>query len=194
MYKKVLCYLLGLILAGLALATWALAQPAGRFQPPPGGGYQQQPGGPAGAGFEGQFQSIKRTQMGPMLGVSQQTVDQLLQIEARYQSRRQQLIQDSKADFQRLRQLMDQPAPSDQEVKAVLTDIKQKKREMEELQSRQGAEEEALLTPVQQARYIIYLKGLLKEARSVKGRGQPGETMPYGGPTPREIPVSRPPR
>ncbi len=178
MPKKILCYFLGLILTGIASATWA--------QAPPGGGM--------GGGFDNQFQQVKRTQMPQKLGVSQQTVDQLLQIEARYQSRRQQLVQESKGDFQRLMQIMNQPSPSDQEVKAILSDIKRKKIEMEQLQTRQGEEEEALLTPVQQARYIVYLKGLLKEARSVKGgRGQ-GETMPFTPQTPREIPVSRPAR
>lgn len=175
MHKSALCYLLGLILTALASATWALAQP----------------GGGMGGGFDSQFQQVKRTQMPQKLGVSQQTVDQLLQIEARYQARRQQLIQESKDSFMRLLQVMNQPSPSDQEVKAILSDLKRKKKEMEGLQTRQGEEEEALLTPVQQARHIIYLKGLLKEARSVKGRGQ-GETMPFTPGGPREIPVSRP--
>ncbi len=183
MYKKIFCYCLGLILTGTVAANLALAQPMGQ---PPG-----QPGGARGAGFQARFQEIKRTQMGPALGVNQQTVDQLLQIEARDQPTRQQLIRDSKQEFQRLQQVMSKSSPSDQEVKAILDRIKQNQRQMQDLQRRQGDEEEALLTPVQQARYFMYQRTLLKEARNVRGGG-PGEEAPLMPQGPREIPVSRP--
>ena len=77
MCKKILCYCLGLILAGMASLAWGT-------------------GGPVmgGASFQDQFREVKRTQMGQTVGVSQQTVDQLLQIEARYQPMRQQLIRE----------------------------------------------------------------------------------------------------
>ena len=42
--------------------------------------------------------------MGPALGVNQQTVDRLLDIERRYEPGRRQLIQDMKMDYQRLQQ------------------------------------------------------------------------------------------
>lgn len=175
MRKKILWYCLGLILAGMASATWALAQP----------------GGARGGGFQDRFREVKRTQMGPALGVNQQTVEKLLQIESRYQPQRQQLIQGMKGDYRRLQQAMSQPRPSDQEVRTILSDMKQKKQAMQDLQTRQGEEEDALLTPVQQARYLMYLRGLLKEARNIKGGG-PGETTPMMPQGPREIPVSRP--
>lgn len=189
MSNKVLRHFLGLILAGLASATWALAQPMGQpmGQPP------VQPGNGRGGGFQAQFQEIKRTQMGPALGVNQQTVDQLLQIEQRYKPVRQQLIRESMVEYRRLEQLMNQPSPPDQEVRAILASIKQKQREMQDLQARQGAEEDALLNPVQQARYLMYQRKLLKEARNIKGGG-PGEAAPFTPSPPREIPVSRPGR
>ena len=185
MHTKIICYCLGLILAGMTAATVALAQPGGQ---PMG-----QPGGARGGGFQARFQAIKRTQMGPAVGVNQQIVDQLLQIEARYQPQRRQLIRDSKQEFHRLQQTMSQPSPSDQEVKAILDSIKRKQREMQDLQRRQGDEEDALLSPVQQARYFMYQRSLLKEARNVQKEG-PGETMPLMPHRPREIPVSRPAR
>jgi hypothetical protein len=189
MHKKILCYCLGLILAGMAAATMALAQPMGQpMGQPPG-----QPGGARGTGFQARFQEIKRTQMGPAVGVNQQTVDQLLQVEQRYKPLRQQLIKESIGEYRRLQQVMTQPSPSEQEVKGILSNIKRKQREMQDLQARQGAEEEALLTPVQQARYLIYQRKMLQEARSVKGGG-PGESAPMMPQGPREIPVSRPAR
>lgn len=197
MFKRVLFYFLGLILAGMAGTSWTLAQPAGGM----GGGYQAQPGGGMGGGFRPQpsamgegfqdkFREVKRTQMGPALGVNQQIVERLLQIEQRYQPMRQALIRDMKTEYRRLAQVMSQPSPSDQEVKVILDNMKRKQQEMQTLQLRQGEEEEALLSPVQQARYIMYQKSLLKEARNIKGG--PGETAPFSPQPPREIPVSRP--
>jgi Spy/CpxP family protein refolding chaperone len=177
MPKKILFYFLGLILAGMASATWALAQPAEGFR--------------GGGGFQERFQQVKRIQMGPALGVNQQTVDQLLQIEQRYQPGRRQLIQDMKTDYQRLQQVMSQPAPPEQEVWAILSDMKRKKQEMQDLQTRQGEEENALLTPVQQARYLMYNLSLIREARSVR-RGGPGEAGPFAPEGPREVPVINP--
>jgi Spy/CpxP family protein refolding chaperone len=192
MFTRVLFYFLGLILAGMAGTSWVLAQPgggAGGGFRPPAGGYQAQPSA-VGEGFQDKFREVKRTQMGPALGVNQQTVDRLLQIEKRYQPLRQALIRDMKTEYRRLGQVMSQPSPSDQEVKVILSNMKRKQQEMQNLQLRQGEEEEALLTPVQQARYIMYQKSLLKEARSIKGG--PGETAPFTPQVPREIPVSRP--
>ena len=88
--------------------------------------------------------------------------------------------------------------------------MKRKRLEMLNLQQRKDDEETALLTPMQQARYLMYLMSLIKEARNVKsgaggsgGRGRPGVVGGPGGtggpggmaiPTlrPSEIPVSRP--
>ena len=152
-----------------------------------------QAGSGRGGGFQAQIQEIKRTQMGPALGVNQQTVDQLLQIEQRYKPLRQQLIRESVVEYRRLEQLMDQPSPAEPEIRTILTNIKQKQKAMQELQPREGAEEEALLNPVQQARYLMYQRKLLKEARNIKGGG-PGEAAPFTPSPPREIPVSRPGR
>jgi hypothetical protein len=107
---------------------------------------------------------------------------------------------------------MSQPSPPEQEVKLLLAEMKRKRLEMLNLQQRKDDEETALLTPMQQARYIMYLMSLIKEARSIKGggSGQSGQTRPgvVGGPggmgtpgglvvptlRPSEIPVSRPPQ
>jgi Spy/CpxP family protein refolding chaperone len=177
MPKKILYYCLCLILAGMAAATMALAQP----------------GGGVGGGFQERFREIKRTQMGPALGVNQQTVDQLLQIEQRYRPQRHQMILEAKTEFQRLEQALNQPNPSNQEIKAILDNIKRKEQEINALKQRQDVDEMAILTPVQYGKYILYQKKLMREARSVKG-GDQGETAPIIPQGPREIPVSRPAR
>jgi len=186
MPKKLFFYFLCLMLGGMASAPGALAQPAGVFQAGGGPG-----GGPGGGGFQQRFQQVKLQQMGPVLGVNQETVDRLLDIERRYEPGRRQLIQSMRMDYQRLQQDMSQAAPPPGEVEAILSDMKRKKQEMQDLQTRQGEEEDALLNPVQQARFLMYNQSLMREARSVK-RGGPGEggTFTPGGP--REVPVINP--
>jgi Spy/CpxP family protein refolding chaperone len=185
---------LGLTLAGTSLA-WG--QPGREF---------------GGGDFQDRFLEVKRTQLGPALGVNQQTVDKLLAIDARYKPLRHQLVTGMKSDMQRLQQLMSQPNPPEQQIKPLLADMKRKRLEMLNLQQRKDDEESALLTPMQQARYLMYLMSLIKEARSIKGgggksgdHGRPGVVGGTGGlgapaampvPTlrPTEIPVSRPAR
>ncbi len=195
MRRRILFLFLGLTLAGASLA-WG--QPGREF----GGG----------GGFQDKFLEVKRTQLGPALGVNQQTVDQLLAIDARYKPLRHQLVSGMRSDMQRLQQLMSQPSPPEAEIRPLLAEMKRKRLEMLNLQQRKDDEETALLTPMQQARYLMYLMSLIKEARNVKsgagahdGRGRPGIVGGQGGmggpggiavPTlrPSEIPVSRPPQ
>jgi len=168
---------LGLTLAGASLA-WG--QPAGE---------------PAGGAFQDQLLEVKRKQLGPLLGVNQQTVDKLLAIDVRYKPLRHQMIVAMMNDWRRLEQVMTQASPSEQEIKTILSNLRQRKEEMHNLQQRQGDEEIAILTPVQQARYLIYQRSLLKEARSIKSGA--GGTGGQGAPAlrpPQEIPVSRPPQ
>ena len=180
MSKKILCGFLGLMLAGTAMATSVLAQPGGG--PGRGGGY-------AGGGFQARFQDIKRQQLGPTLGVNQQIVDRLLEIDRRYHPLRQQMIRAAKTEFQRLEAALNQPNPSNQEIKTILDSVKGKEREITALKQRQDDEEMAILSPLQYARYIMYQKNLMREARSIKGG--PGGTAPMVPRPPTELPVSR---
>lgn len=176
MARKIISGALGLMLAWLGAASLALAQPGG-----PGNG----PGK-----FQDRFLEVKRSQMGAALSIDQRTVDRLLLIEQRYKPMRQQLIGESKTEFLRLKQVMSQPNPPEQEVVRILTSMEQKQREMEKLKQRQNDEEKAALSPVQYARYILYLQGLMREARGSKGG--PPRGMPLTPMEPREIPVNRP--
>jgi Spy/CpxP family protein refolding chaperone len=168
-----------LVFLGLTLALGLAAAPA-----------LAQPGEGLG-GFQGKLLEIKRSQLGPALGVDQRTVDKLLEIDQRYKPLKEQSIRKIRAELRHLHQAMNQPSPSEAEVNAILTNMRRKKREMLNLQERKDQEEMAILTPVQQARYLIYLMSLIREARSIKGG--PGRAAPLGpGKAPREVPVSRP--
>jgi len=141
-------------------------------------------------GFQDRLLQVKRSQLGPALGVNQQTVDQLLAIESRYKPMRRQLIMGIRSDVQRLQQLMSQGGPpAEREIVAVLGDLKRKRLEIHNLQQRQDGEETAILTPMQQARYLMYHMSLIKEARSIKGGpggpgGRPAPGVMMGSPGP----------
>ena len=104
MFRRILFVFLGLTLAGASLA-WG--QAGGEL---------------GGGGFQDRFLEAKRNQLGPALGVNQQTVDKLLAIDARYKQLRQQLVAGMENDVQRLQQLMSQPSPPEQEIMALLAE------------------------------------------------------------------------
>lgn len=189
--------ILGLILSGTLAPALAQSQgqfggvPPGQYGSPPPGQYGSAPQSQYGAPFQEQLQEIKRSQLGPTLGVDQATVDRLLQIEQRYRTLKGQVNQGAMADMQRLQQIMANPNPPEAEVRAILENMNKRVQDSRDLQQRQQQEEMAVLTPVQQARYIMYKMQILKEARSVKkGPGTPGPIGPGKGP--REVPVYRP--
>lgn len=157
------------------------------------------PGGPGGPGGGSQYQlmEIKRQQLGPALGVDQRTVEQLLNIDRRFQPQRQQLNQAAKAEFQNLSRIMSQQNPPEEQVRQSLQAVRQKRLDMLNLQQRQEKEEMAVLTPIQQARYLLFQMGLrrqmMKEAKGQRhGPGGPQPVAPR--PDLREVPVVGPPR
>ncbi len=163
---------LGLTLAGLASAGWAFDPPAsshGRFQ--------------------SELMEIQRSQLGPTLGIDQRTVDQLLQVEQRYKLQKQQLNKEAITEMQRLQQVMQNPNPREADVRAILEVMNRKRLEILKLQQHQQEEEMAILTPIQQARYLMYKMQILKEARSLRGApGGPKSMQPITpGPEPREV-------
>lgn len=173
MRPHVLLGFLGLTLALTASAPFSLAQPV------------KGPGG-----FQNELQQVKRSQLGPILGVDQRTVDQLVKIDQKYNPLKEQARRQAKTAFGQLQQMMRNPSPPEAEVRALLDSLLRQEQETVNLKQRQTEEERAILTPVQQARYILYLQQMMKEARSIKGG--PGGVAPMIPGGPREIPVSRP--
>ena len=142
-----------------------------------------------------QYQAdFKRQNLGAALGVDQNTVDRLLQIDQKYRSQKRQATQNARGSFQQLQRVMSQPQPSDQEVAAILDNMMKLRQEKLALEQNQLQEEKSVLTPVQQAKYILLLMNMrqqvAKEAQRVRS-GPQGMPLP-AKPGPREVPVSRP--
>lgn len=135
---------------------------------------------------------VKRSKLGPALGVDQRTVDALLQIDQKYRVQKEQAKREAMTAFQQLQQAMGKPNPSDQEVQAILDRMMHSRTETLNLQQRQFNEEMSVLTPVQQARYLMFLMSMRKqvaqEARELKAG--PKASKPIT--PPRELPVMRP--
>jgi len=142
-----------------------------------------------------QYQTdFKRQNLGAALGIDQNTVERLLQVDQKYKSQKRQATQDARAAFQQLQRAMSQPQPSEQEVAAVLDNMMRLRKAKLDLEQHQLQEEKSILTPVQQAKYILMLMNMrqqvAKEAQRVRGAPQ-GVPLP-AKPGPREVPVSRP--
>jgi hypothetical protein len=138
---------------------------------------------------------FKRQNLGTALGIDQAKVERLLQIDQKYKSQKRQAIHDAKAAFQQLQQVMSQPQPPEKEVAGILDNIMSLRKEKLTLEQQQLQEEKSILTPVQQARYILVLMNMrhqvAREAQRVRNAPQGVPITPKPGP--REVPaVSRP--
>jgi Spy/CpxP family protein refolding chaperone len=138
---------------------------------------------------------FKRKHLSSSLGIDQAKVERLLQIDQKYKPLKRETIQDAKAALQQLQQLMRQPHPSEPEVAAILDRMMKLRQEKLSLEQKQLNEEKNILTPVQQARYILLLMNMrqqiAREARKMRSTPQGVPIQPQPGP--REVPaVSRP--
>ncbi len=130
----------------------------------------------------------------PALGIDQNQVERLLQIEQKYKPRKRRAILEAKAALQQLQQVMSQPQPPEKEVAAILDRMMKLRREKLALEQEELQEQQGILTPVQQARYFLLHMNLrqqvAKEAQKMRS-APPGMTLP-AKPGPHEVPVSRP--
>ena len=138
-------------------------------------------------------EDLKRQKLGPALGVDQGTVNRLMQIDHRFKPLKEQAKKEAVTSFQQLQQVMRNSSPPEDQVRGILNRMIKSRRESLNLQERQLEEEMAVLTPVQQARYLMFLmsvrKQMAQEAFNLRSAPQQG-----GRPMapPRELPVVRP--
>jgi Spy/CpxP family protein refolding chaperone len=137
---------------------------------------------------------FKRKHLSSSLGLDQARVERLLQIDQKYKSLKREKIREAKATLRQLQQLMQQPNPPQQQVEAILDRMMKLRREKLALEQKQLQEEKNILTPVQQARYILLLMNMrqqiAREAQMMRSSPQGVPVPPQTGP--REVPVSRP--
>lgn len=177
MFRFYLLVIVGLLLAALTGAAWSFEPPdsMGRFQ-----------------------EDVKRTRLGPAIGVDQGKVEQLLRIDQKYKPLKDKARREAMAAYTQLQQVMRSPNPTDDQVRVILETMRRKQQESLDLQQRQLEEEIAILTPLQQARYLMFLMGLRRQmVKEVRSLGPPANggfgTKPARNPAaPREMPASQP--
>ncbi len=174
-----------LLILSLLLLLVGVVRPAAAFDP---GGEPSDP--------MDQYQvDFKRQNLGAALGIDPNTVEHLLQIDQKYRAEKRQAVQNAKGAFQQLQRVMSQPQPADKEVAGILDNMMKLRQEKLTLEQRQRDEEKSILTPVQQAKYIMLLMSMrqqvAKEAQRVRSAPQ-GVPLPARPAGPREVPVSRP--
>jgi Spy/CpxP family protein refolding chaperone len=137
-------------------------------------------------------EEVKRKKLGPALDVDQRTVNQLLQIDHKYRPLKEKAKQEAVTAFRDLQQVMRHPSPPENQVRAILDKMIKSRRETLNLQQRQLEDEMAILTPVQQARYLMFLMSLRKQMaqEALNLRSGPKASKPMA--PPRELPVVRP--
>lgn len=138
---------------------------------------------------------FKRKNLGPSLGIDQGKVERLLQIDQKYRGLKRQATQEARAALEQLHRAMSQPQPSEEEVRLILDNMMRLRQHKLALEQRQLEEEKTVLTPVQQARYILLLMNMrqqiAREAQKVRSAPPGGATTPLKPGGPREVPVSR---
>ncbi len=138
----------------------------------------------------------KRQHLAAALRVDQTRVDRLLEVERRFNTRVRPLRQQLNRDMDRLRTLLASSRPDDAQIKAVLDSLYRTREQLHSLRRQQDAAQAALLTPTQQARYLMFQqelnRQLLDESRHLpaaeevgdNGGGGPGPAAPSPAPLP----------
>lgn len=139
---------------------------------------------------------FKRKNLGPSLNLEAAKVERLLQIDQKYRSLKRQAISEAKMALQQLQRVMSQPQPSEEEVRQILDNMLRLRQQKLALEQQQLEEEKTVLTPVQHARYILFLMNMrhqiAKEAQRVRSAPPGSATQPLKPGGPREMPVSQP--
>src|SRR3974377_877935 len=124
LFLSILLVLIGTARAGSAFAAGGPGEPMDKTQP-----------------------DLKRQKLGAAVGIDQNTVERLLQIDQKYRAQKRQAVQNAKGAFQQLQRVMSQPQPSEQEVAAILDNMMKLRKEKLTLEQNQLQEEKSILTP-----------------------------------------------
>ncbi|MBI4963881.1 MAG: hypothetical protein HY913_11445 [Desulfomonile tiedjei] len=119
------------------------------------------------------------------LDLDKPTSNKVMEIRSKFLAERKRLQKDLKDDFQRLRQLLQQPAKStdEAELSRIVTDVREKRKRLSELYDAQYDEVAKVLSVRQQAQLILFLKEFRKEIHAILDRqpGPPREPGKGGG-------------
>lgn len=127
---------------------------------------------------------IKMWKLTETLKLDREGAARFFAVDNKYEEGKRRLRQDLHEDIQRLRNLMRDMNPPERELRELLSRIKNRKKDLDDLVQKQTDEELNLLKPEQQARYVLFqidfqreMQDLIREIR--EGRlPRPGYETP----------------
>jgi hypothetical protein len=129
------------------------------------------------------FEIVTLWKMMDAIDVDQPTADKIMGIHNKFNGERKTLHKSMEKDYQGLKEkLAETKDPQDQELAKIVDDIKQKKRQMENLRHSEYDEVAKLLTVKQRAELLLFFKDFKKEMRGMMR--QPGPPMDRHAPRP----------
>ncbi len=121
---------------------------------------------------QAQVQSLILMRLTTSLGLNPQQSQQLGAIMAKYQDRRRQLRQQMHGLTQQLR-VISATGNSDQ-IQATIQKLDQTKAELDRVDDQMFAEAKKMLTPQQQAQFLLVMEDIRREVKAVRGNYGPG--------------------
>ena len=118
---------------------------------------------------------IRLLKMTDALSLERDTAVKLASVSSRYCETRKGLLRNMRKDIDALRQILGDKSPDEQKLKEIIDRTKKIRKELADLRCRQMDDEMILLTPIQQARYLIFKVDFHREMHELIKKVNKGE-------------------
>ena len=136
-------------------------------------------------------QMVRMLKLTEALKLDREAAGRFFAVGAHYEESKRRIRRDLQEDIQRLRTLTRDLSAPEKELRETVLRIKNRKKDLNDLNNRQIEEELGLLRPDQQARYILFtidfhreMEGILREVREGGPLEKAPERWPDRGPRP----------
>ena len=126
------------------------------------------------------IQMMKIWKMTETLKLDRESTARFIAVNNYYEETRKKVHRDFREDIQKVRNLLREMNPPERELKELAVRLKNRKKEMNDLENKQLEEETNLLKPEQQARYFIFQIDFRREMENMIREVQ-GERSPRPG-------------
>jgi Spy/CpxP family protein refolding chaperone len=129
---------------------------------------------------------IKMLKLTEALKLDRETAARFFAVDNRYEEGKRKLRRDLHENIHRLRNLMQDMNPPEGELRELLSRIKNRKKDLDDLVQKQTDEEMSLLKPAQQARYVLFQIDFQREMQDLIREIREGRPPKPGVETPTE--------
>ena len=118
---------------------------------------------------------IRLLKMTDALSLERDTAVKLASVSSRYCETQKGLLRNMRRDIDALRQILADKSPDEQKLKEIIDRTKKIRKELANLRCRQMDDEMILLTPIQQAQYLIFKVAFHREMHELIKKVNEGE-------------------